>query len=129
MIPPVGADADSGPAHPKTGYMIESMVSAAVHNIKADIDDDPKREDGDLECDLPGRYGRYRGGVCGPCRKWPHATSPGEEGKWVHLAKIALEKYFRKMKKGRERTLHEKVILKALGIAKLEGPARSPHDS
>jgi sulfide:quinone oxidoreductase len=43
-----------------------------------------------------------------------------KKGKWVHLAKIAFEKYFiRKMKKGTSEPLYEKYILKLLGIEKL----------
>jgi sulfide:quinone oxidoreductase len=44
-----------------------------------------------------------------------------KKGKWVHLAKIAYEKYFiRKMKKGTPEPVYEKYILKALGIERLE---------
>ena len=44
------------------------------------------------------------------------------QGKWVHLAKIAFEKYFiRKMKKGSTEPVYEKVVMKAIGIAKLKG--------
>ena len=43
------------------------------------------------------------------------------EGKWVHLAKVAFEKYFiRKMKKGTSEPLYEKLVLHALGIRKLK---------
>ncbi len=43
------------------------------------------------------------------------------QGKWVHLAKIAFEKYFmRKMKKGTSEPIYEKYVLKALGIVKLK---------
>ena len=43
------------------------------------------------------------------------------EGKWVHLAKIAFEKYFiRKMKKGTSEPFYEKYVMKALGITKLK---------
>jgi sulfide:quinone oxidoreductase len=42
------------------------------------------------------------------------------EGKWVHLAKIAFEKYFiRKMKKGTSEPYYEKQVMAMLGIAKL----------
>lgn len=42
-------------------------------------------------------------------------------GKWVHLAKVAFEKYFmRKMKKGKSEPIYEKYGLKALGILKLK---------
>ncbi|VAX05798.1 Sulfide:quinone oxidoreductase, Type I [hydrothermal vent metagenome] len=43
-----------------------------------------------------------------------------KKGKWVHLAKVAFEKYFiKKMKKGTTENLYEKYILKAMGIKKL----------
>ena len=43
-----------------------------------------------------------------------------KKGKWVHLAKIAFEKYFmRKMKNGTPEPIYEKYVLKALGIARL----------
>jgi sulfide:quinone oxidoreductase len=42
----------------------------------------------------------------------------------VHLAKIALEKYFlHKMKRGVSEPFYEKAVLKALGIVKLEAQA------
>ncbi|MBS0337756.1 MAG: NAD(P)/FAD-dependent oxidoreductase, partial [Proteobacteria bacterium] len=41
--------------------------------------------------------------------------------KWVHLAKVAFEKYFlRKMKKGTSEPIYEKYVMKALGIVKLK---------
>jgi sulfide:quinone oxidoreductase len=43
------------------------------------------------------------------------------EGKWVHLAKVAFEKYFiRKMKKGTSEPIYEKYVMTALGITKLK---------
>ena len=45
------------------------------------------------------------------------------EGKWVHLAKVAFEKYFiRKMKKGTSEPVYEKLVLHSLGIRKLKNP-------
>ena len=44
-----------------------------------------------------------------------------KKGKWVHLAKIAFEKYFiRKMKTGSSEPIYEKYMLKALGIERLQ---------
>lgn len=41
-------------------------------------------------------------------------------GKWVHLAKIAFEKYFlRKMRTGNSEPVYEKYVLKAPGIVRL----------
>jgi sulfide:quinone oxidoreductase len=42
-------------------------------------------------------------------------------GKWVHLAKIAFEKYFlRKVRTGNADPVYEKYVLKALGILALK---------
>ena len=44
-----------------------------------------------------------------------------KKGKWVHLAKIAFEKYFlRKMKKGSSGPFYEKSILKMMGVNRLK---------
>ena len=44
-----------------------------------------------------------------------------KKGKWVHMAKIAFEKYFmRKMKKGSSEPIYEKYILSLLGINRLK---------
>ena len=44
-----------------------------------------------------------------------------KKGKWVHLAKVAFEKYFiSKMKKGSTEPAYEKHILKLLGINKIK---------
>ena len=43
-----------------------------------------------------------------------------KKGKWVHLAKIAFEKYFmRKIKTGNSEPVYEKYVLKLLGIVRL----------
>ncbi|MGE0106309.1 MAG: NAD(P)/FAD-dependent oxidoreductase, partial [Thiomonas sp.] len=47
------------------------------------------------------------------------------EGKWVHLAKIAFEKYFiRKMKKGNSEPIYEKYMMKLIGMERLLHPER-----
>jgi len=44
-----------------------------------------------------------------------------KKGKWVHLAKVAFEKYFlRKVRTGNVDRVYERYILKALGIERLE---------
>ena len=43
------------------------------------------------------------------------------EGKWVHLAKVAFEKYFmRKMQKGTSEPFYEKMVMDMMGIVKLK---------
>lgn len=54
-------------------------------------------------------------------RMAPRNVTWAKKGKWVHLAKIALEKYFlMKMKKGVSEPFFEKAILNATGINKRE---------
>jgi sulfide:quinone oxidoreductase len=107
---------------PKTGYMIESMVTAAVHNIKADIENNPQRELATWNAICLADMGDTGIAFVALPQMAPRNLNWMKKGKWVHLAKIALEKYFlNKMKKGKSEPFYEKAILKALGITKLEG--------
>ena len=58
-IPPVEATPVPTGA-PKTGYMIESMVTATAHNIRAALDGKEPDRQGDLERGLPRRLRRHR---------------------------------------------------------------------
>jgi sulfide:quinone oxidoreductase len=88
---------------PKTGYMIESMVSAIC---LADFGDT-----GVAFVALP--------------EIPPRNVTWTRAGKWVHVAKIAFEKYFlRKVRTGSLTPVYEKYVLKALGITSLKA-ARS----
>jgi len=106
---------------PKTGYMIESMVSAAVHNINADIENDEKKETATWNAICLADMGDTGMAFVALPQMAPRNVTWAKKGKWVHLAKIALEKYFlMKMKKGVSEPFFEKAILKAMGITKLE---------
>ena len=51
----------------------------------------------------------------------PRNVSWFGEGKWVHLAKVAFEKYFmRKMQKGTSEPFYEKMVMDMMGIVKLK---------
>lgn len=109
---------------PKTGYMIESMVSAAVHNIQADIENNPKRETATWNAICLADMGDTGVAFVALPQMAPRNVTWAKKGKWVHLAKIGLEKYFlHKMKRGVSEPYYEKAILKALGVAKLERTA------
>ena len=106
---------------PKTGYMIESMVSAAVHNIKADIENNPKRETATWNAICLADMGDTGVAFVALPQMAPRNVTWAKKGKWVHLAKIGLEKYFlHKMKRGVSEPFYERAILKALDIPKLE---------
>ena len=51
----------------------------------------------------------------------PRNLNWSAEGKWVHFAKIAFEKYFlRKVRRGDAEPFYEQVALKALGLRKVK---------
>jgi len=117
-IPPVEAT-PVPTGTPKTGYMIESMVAATADNIKADIDGKEGTSLGTWNAICLADMGDTGVAFVAMPQIPPRNVSWMKKGKWVHLAKVAFEKYFMsKMKKGSTEPLYEKYILKALGIEK-----------
>jgi sulfide:quinone oxidoreductase len=118
-IPPVEATPVPTGA-PKTGYMIESMVTAIVHNIRDELEGRPLSNRGTWNAICLADMGDTGAAFVALPQIPPRNVAWMKKGKWVHLAKIAFEKYFiRKMKKGTSEPVYEKYILKALGIEKL----------
>ena len=106
---------------PKTGYMIESMVSAIVHNIHDVLEGKPLTHKPTWNAICLADMGDTGAAFVALPQLPPRNVAWMKKGKWVHLAKIAFEKYFiRKMKKGTSEPVYEKYILKALGIERLE---------
>jgi sulfide:quinone oxidoreductase len=119
-IPPVEATPVPTGA-PKTGYMIESMVTAIVHNIHDDLAGKELSHEATWNAVCLADMGDTGAAFVAMPQIPPRNVAWMKKGKWVHLAKIAFEKYFiRKMKKGTSEPIYEKYILKALGIERLE---------
>ncbi len=119
-IPPVEATAVPTGA-PKTGYMIESMVTAIVHNIARDIEGKEPDTKATWNAICLADMGDTGAAFVALPQIPPRNVAWFKKGKWVHMAKIAFEKYFiRKMKKGTSEPVYEKYILKMLGIGKLK---------
>ena len=119
-IPPVEAT-PVPTGTPKTGYMIESMVLATAHNIKNDIDGKAADQRATWNAICLADLGDTGVAFVAMPQIPPRNLSWMKKGKWVHLAKVAFEKYFiSKMKKGSNEPVFEKYILKALGIQKLK---------
>lgn len=105
---------------PKTGYMIESMVKATVANIQASIEGREVSAIATWNAICLADMGDTGIAFVAMPQIPPRNTQWMKKGKWVHLAKVAFEKYFiRKMKKGTSEPFYETVILKAMGIEKL----------
>ena len=105
---------------PKTGYMIESMVSAIVHNIRDELAGKPAKATATWNAICLADMGDTGAAFVALPQIPPRNVTWAKKGKWVHLAKIAFEKYFmRKMKTGSSEPIYEKYVLKALGITRL----------
>ena len=106
---------------PKTGYMIESMVSAIAHNIAAELKGQPARAKGTWNAICLADMGDTGAAFVALPQIPPRNVNWFKKGKWVHVAKIAFEKYFmRKMRTGNSDPVYERYVLKALGIERLE---------
>jgi len=106
---------------PKTGYMIETMVTAIVHNIAADVAGRPATAKGTWNAICLADMGDTGAAFVAMPQLPPRNLNWFKKGKWVHLAKIAYEKYFMyKMKNGTSEPIYEKYILKMMGVERLE---------
>ncbi|MEX8501871.1 MAG: NAD(P)/FAD-dependent oxidoreductase [Leptothrix ochracea] len=120
-IPPVEATPIPVGA-PKTGYMIESMVTATAHNIRSALDGQAPVKKATWNAVCLADFGDSGVAFVALPQIPPRNVNWFSEGKWVHLAKIAFEKYFmRKMKAGTSEPIYEQLVLKTLGIKKLKG--------
>lgn len=110
---------------PKTGFMIESMVTATAHNIRAAIDGREPTHRATWNAVCLADMGDTGMAFVALPQIPPRNVNWFAEGKWVHLAKVAFEKYFlRKMKRGTSEPFYEKTIMNALGITKLKAPEK-----
>ena len=107
---------------PKTGYMIETMVTAIVHNIADELAGKAPDTRATWNAICLADMGDTGAAFVALPQIPPRNVNWFKKGKWVHLAKIAFEKYFmRKMKSGTSEPVYEKYVLKALGIVRLAG--------
>jgi sulfide:quinone oxidoreductase len=119
-IPPVEATPVATGA-PKTGYMIETMITAIVQNIAAELDGQPATAKGTWNAICLADMGDTGAAFVALPQIPPRNVNWFKKGKWVHLAKVAFEKYFMyKMKNGTSEPIYEKYVLKALGVERLD---------
>lgn len=119
-IPPIGPT-PVPVGVPKTGFMIESMVTAVAHNLAALLEARAPTSEATWNALCLADFGD--GGVAFVAQPQipPRNVNWSAQGKWVHLAKVAFEKYFlRKVKKGESEPFYERLALKAIGLSKLK---------
>lgn len=111
---------------PKTGFMIESMVTALATNIKSTIEGTPVTAEATWNAVCLADMGDTGAAFVAIPQIPPRNVTWAKEGKWVHLAKVAFEKYFmHKIRVGKSDPIYEKYVMKALGIERLKPGSQS----
>lgn len=106
---------------PKTGYMIESMVTATAHNIRDELAGKQPSDIPSLSALCLADLGDTGVAFLAVPQIPPRNTTWSNHGKWVHLAKIGFEKYFmRKVRKGISEPFYERMMLKLMGVVRLK---------
>lgn len=106
---------------PKTGYMIESMVTATAHNIRDELAGKEPSDKPSLSALCLADLGDTGVAFLAVPQIPPRNTTWSKKGKWVHLSKIIFEKYFmRKVRKGISEPFYERMMLKFMGVVRLK---------
>jgi len=106
---------------PKTGFMIESMVTAIAANLQADLQGQPATAEATWNAVCLADMGDTGAAFVALPQMPPRNVTWAKVGRWVHLAKVAYERYFlSKVKSGNTEPVYEKYILKMLGIERLK---------
>lgn len=119
-IPPVGKT-PVPVGVPKTGFMIESMVTASAENLRQMLDGQAPTHEATWNAICLADFGD--GGVAFIAQPQipPRNLNWAAEGGWVHLAKVGFEKYFiGKIKRGESAPFYEKLALDLMGARKLK---------
>ena len=124
-IPPIGPT-PVPVGVPKTGFMIESMVTATAHNIASLLKGSEPRSQATWNAFCLADFGD--GGVVFVAQPQipPRNLNWSAKGDWVHLAKVGFEKYFlRKIRRGESDPFYERFLLDTLKIRKLKETVES----
>lgn len=106
---------------PKTGFMIESMVTATAMNIGALLRRKAPTAEPTWNAICLADFGDSGVAFLAQPQIPPRNVNWSSKGEWVHLAKVAFEKYFlRKMRRGESEPFYERFVLDKLNIAKLK---------
>jgi hypothetical protein len=119
-IPPVGPT-PIPVGVPKTGFMIESMSSAIAANLSELVEGRDPESEATWNAICLADFGD--GGVAFIAQPQipPRNVNWSAEGRWVHYAKKAFEKYFlHKIRKGEAEPFYEEMALRMMGVRKLK---------
>ncbi|RAK66261.1 NAD(P)/FAD-dependent oxidoreductase [Phenylobacterium kunshanense] len=106
---------------PKTGFMIESMVTAIAANLRQLIAGDEPTSEATWNAICLADFGDGGVALVAQPQIPPRNVNWSAHGKWVHLAKVGFEKYFiGKVKRGESEPFYEKLALDVMGVRKLK---------
>lgn len=119
-IPPVGPS-PVPVGVPKTGFMIESMVTATAENIGALLRGETPSSQPTWNAVCLADFGDSGVAFLAQPQIPPRNVNWSSKGRWVHTAKVAFEKYFlRKIRHGESEPFYERFLLDKLGIRKVK---------
>ncbi|MGN6466155.1 MAG: NAD(P)/FAD-dependent oxidoreductase [Rhizobiaceae bacterium] len=119
-IPPIGKT-PVPVGVPKTGFMIESMVTATARNIARLVRGEQPDAQGTWNAVCLADFGDAGIAFVAQPQIPPRNVNWSSSGKWVHTAKVGFEKYFlRKIRTGKSEPFYERLALQVLGIEKLK---------
>ena len=122
IAPPVATPVPTGV--PKTGFMIESMVTATAHNLPRVIAGQEPNELPTWNAFCLADFGDRGMAFLAMPQNPPRNVNWNGSGKWVHWAKVAFEKYFlRKIRKGVSEPFYERAVMRMMKVNKLKGKA------
>jgi len=97
------------------------MVIAIADNISAELAGKPATARGTWNALCLADFGDSGAAFVAMPQIPPRNVTWARQGKWVHLAKIAFEKYFlRKIRTGSITPVYEKYVLKIMGLHSLK---------
>jgi sulfide:quinone oxidoreductase len=109
---------------PKTGYMIESMVTATALNIGRLVRGELPTHEATWNAICLADFGDSGVAFVAMPQNPPRNVSWASSGRWVHVAKVAFEKYFlHKVRTGTTEPYYERAVMKLLDIGKIKRPA------
>jgi len=106
---------------PKTGFMIESMVTATALNVGALLRGKLATAQPTWNAICLADFGDSGVAFLAQPQIPPRNVNWSSKGEWVHYAKVAFEKYFlRKMRRGESEPFYERFVLDQLNIPKIK---------
>jgi sulfide:quinone oxidoreductase len=109
---------------PKTGFMIESMVTATALNIGKILRGEAATNEATWNAICLADFGDSGVAFVAMPQNPPRNVNWASSGRWVHVAKVAFEKYFlHKVRSGITEPYYERVVMKMLDIGKIKTPA------